>query len=57
MGSAKITGRKLDIKSLRKVPMFLYLGDKDDNDSVKFRDSYEKAREEIENSLKKNNRV
>lgn len=42
-----ISGKKLDLKSLRKVPLFIFLGDEDDNDSVIFRDSYEKEDEEL----------
>ncbi|HEX8686207.1 MAG TPA: hypothetical protein VF654_06880, partial [Pyrinomonadaceae bacterium] len=30
-----------------KVPLFMFLGDDDDNDSVIFRDSYEKEDEEL----------
>lgn len=37
----EVSGKKLDLKNLRKVPMFIFLGDKDDNDSVVFGDSYE----------------
>jgi dienelactone hydrolase len=36
-----VSGEKFDLKNLRKVPMFLYLGDKDENDSVTFGDGYE----------------
>jgi pimeloyl-ACP methyl ester carboxylesterase len=36
-----VAGENIDWKNLRKVPMFIYLGDKDGNDSVIFRDSYE----------------
>lgn len=36
-----VAGRKLDIKALRKVPLFVFMGDQDDNDSVIFGDSYE----------------
>ena len=36
-----ISGGKLDMKSLRKVPLLIFLGDKDDNDSVVFGDSYD----------------
>ncbi|HEX8639196.1 MAG TPA: hypothetical protein VF692_14095 [Pyrinomonadaceae bacterium] len=36
-----VAGEKLDWKNLRKVPMFIFLGDEDDNDSVIFGDSYE----------------
>lgn len=42
-----ISGKKLDLKRLRKVPLFIFLGAEDDNDSVVFRDSYEKEDEEI----------
>jgi dienelactone hydrolase len=42
-----ISGKKLDLKNLRKVPLFIFLGDDDDNDSVVFRDSYEKEDEEL----------
>jgi pimeloyl-ACP methyl ester carboxylesterase len=43
----QIIGKELDLRNLRKVPMFLFLGDKDDNDSVVFRDSYEQEDEEL----------
>jgi len=36
-----VTGKKFDLKKVQKVPMFIFLGDKDDNDSVVFGDSYE----------------
>jgi dienelactone hydrolase len=36
-----VAGGKLNLKELRKVPMFVFLGDKDDNDSVVFGDSYD----------------
>ncbi|HEY0079615.1 MAG TPA: hypothetical protein VGB73_13460 [Pyrinomonadaceae bacterium] len=42
-----ISGKKLDLNNLRKVPMFMFLGNEDDNDSVVFRDSYEKQDEEL----------
>lgn len=38
-----VAGEKFDLKNLRKVPIFIFLGDKDDNDSVIFGDSYEEA--------------
>ncbi len=46
-----VSGKDLDIKNLRKVPLFVFLGDKDDNDSVVFRDSYEKEDEDLIFSL------
>jgi dienelactone hydrolase len=42
-----ISGKKLDLKNLRKVPLFIFLGGEDDNDSVIFRDSYDKEDEEL----------
>jgi dienelactone hydrolase len=42
-----VSGEKLDLKNLRKVPLFMFLGDSDDNDSVVFRDSYEKEDEDL----------
>jgi dienelactone hydrolase len=42
-----ISGEKFDLKNLRKVPLFMFLGDEDDNDSVIFRDSYEKEDEDL----------
>jgi predicted esterase len=46
-----ISGEKLDLKNLQKVPLFMFLGDKDENDSVIFRDSYEKEDEDLIFSL------
>jgi len=37
----EVSGHKLDIKHLRKVPLFLFIGDQDTNDSAIYRDSYE----------------
>jgi dienelactone hydrolase len=42
-----VSGKELDLKNLRKVPLFVFLGDEDDNDSVIFRDSYEKEDEDL----------
>lgn len=36
-----VTGKKLDSKNLQKVAFFIFLGDKDENDSVVFGDGYE----------------
>lgn len=36
-----VAGKKLDSKNLRKVAFFIFLGDKDDNDSLTFADGYE----------------
>ncbi len=42
-----VSGKKLDLETLRKVRFFLFLGDKDDNDSVIFGDSYEPEDKEL----------
>ena len=42
-----VTGKDFDLKALRGVPMFVFLGDKDDNDSVVFDDSYDKEDREL----------
>jgi pimeloyl-ACP methyl ester carboxylesterase len=42
-----VSGEKLDVKGLRGVPLFLFLGAVDDNDSVIFRDSYESEDEKL----------
>ena len=43
----EISGREFDLKELRKVSFFIYLGDKDDNDSVVYRDGYEESDENL----------
>lgn len=42
-----VSGKNLDTKNLRKVSLFMFLGEKDDNDSVTFRDGYEKEDEDV----------
>ncbi|HEX4826314.1 MAG TPA: hypothetical protein VFV19_18585 [Candidatus Polarisedimenticolaceae bacterium] len=37
---ADLTGAKVDLGALRKVSLFLFMGDQDANDSVPFRDSF-----------------
>jgi predicted esterase len=36
-----VSGAEFDLKKVRKVPLFIFIGDADDNDSVIFGDSYE----------------
>ena len=36
-----VTGKKLDSKNLRKVAFFIFMGEKDDNDSLVFGDGYD----------------
>ena len=42
-----VSGKKLDIEKLKRVPLFLFLGAEDTNDSVIFRDSYELEDEKL----------
>ncbi|KXK07281.1 MAG: hypothetical protein UZ17_ACD001000092 [Acidobacteria bacterium OLB17] len=42
-----VAGRKLDLKALRKVPFFVFMGEKDDNDSLVFTDGYEPEDKEL----------
>ena len=44
---ADVAGRKLDLKALRRVPLFIFLGDQDENDSVPFDDSYDQEDREL----------
>jgi predicted esterase len=43
----EVSGEKFDLKELQKVPMFIYLGDKDENDSMVYRDGYEESDEKL----------
>jgi predicted esterase len=42
-----VAGKPLDLKELKKVPLFVFIGDKDDNDSVPFGDSYDDQDKEL----------
>ncbi|MBK9164697.1 MAG: hypothetical protein IPM21_12485 [Acidobacteria bacterium] len=42
-----VSGEDIELEKLRSVPMFIFLGDKDDNDSVVFDDSYDKEDREL----------
>lgn len=46
-----ISGKPLDLKTLRKVPLFVFIGDQDDNDSVPFDDSYDEVDRDLINPL------
>lgn len=43
----RVSGRKFDLRTLRRVPLFIFMGDKDDNDSVPFDDSYDDQDREL----------
>ena len=42
-----VTGKPLDTKALARVPLFVFMGDRDTNDSVVFRDSYDEPDEKL----------
>jgi pimeloyl-ACP methyl ester carboxylesterase len=46
-----VAGKKIDIDKVRGVKFFVFLGDKDDNDSVVFGDGYEPEDKELVFSL------
>lgn len=46
-----VAGKKLDLAALRRVPLFVFVGDKDENDSVPFGDSYDDEDRDLINPL------
>lgn len=46
-----VSGKKVDLKELRKVSFLVFMGDKDDNDSLPFADGYEPEDKELAFSL------
>ena len=42
-----VSGKKLDLETLKKVPLFLFMGAEDTNDSVIYRDSYEQEDQDL----------
>jgi pimeloyl-ACP methyl ester carboxylesterase len=42
-----VSGKAFDIRRLKQVPLFLFMGDEDTNDSVVYRDSYEVEDEKL----------
>jgi dienelactone hydrolase len=42
-----VTGKKPDLERLKKVPLFLFMGVEDTNDSVIYRDSYEQEDQDL----------
>lgn len=46
-----VSGHGLDLNALRKVPLFVFVGDKDTNDSVPFDDSYDEQDRDLINPL------
>jgi predicted esterase len=37
----QVSGKRMNLRKLRRVPLFIFVGDQDDNDSVVFGDSYD----------------
>ena len=37
----EVTGRDVDMRELRRVPLLIFMGDRDDNDAVPYGDAYE----------------
>lgn len=48
---AELTGQPVDLPDIRKVPMFFFLGDRDDNDSVPYSDAYDDRERNLVNRL------
>lgn len=48
---AVLAGRPVNLSEVGKVPMFLFLGDRDDNDSVPYSDSYDDRERDLVNRL------
>lgn len=44
---ADLVGRPVDLDAVRQVPMLFFIGDRDDNDSVPFSDSYDDREREV----------
>ena len=42
-----VSGSRFDLEKVRKIRFFFFLGDKDDNDSLVFRDGYEKEDQDL----------
>jgi dienelactone hydrolase len=42
-----VAGKEFDLNALRKVPLFIYMGDQDDNDSVIYDDGYDTADKDL----------
>ncbi len=42
-----LVGKDADLAAIRRVPMFLFLGEEDKNDSVVFRDGYDEQDERL----------
>ena len=43
----KVSGKKFNLEKLRSVQFFMFLGEKDENDSVVYRDGYEEKDEKL----------
>ena len=48
---SELAGSEVDRERIKRIPMHFFLGEEDDNDSVVFRDGYEKEDEFLINDL------
>jgi hypothetical protein len=48
---ASLLGTPLDMAQVRAVPLYIYMGDADTNDSVPFNDSYDPEQRDLVNRL------
>jgi len=46
-----VSGKKFDLEELKRVPLFIFIGDQDTNDSVPFDDSYDQEDRDLINPL------
>ncbi|MGE0492416.1 MAG: hypothetical protein AB7S38_24595 [Vulcanimicrobiota bacterium] len=46
-----VTGQPFSLERVRRVPMFFFLGDQDENDSLPFRDGYDTEDEKVADEL------
>ena len=43
----EVTGREINMRELRRIPMLIFMGDQDDNDAVPYGDAYENEDREV----------
>jgi hypothetical protein len=43
----EVSGRKFDLEKVRRIPIFMILGDKDTNDAVPYGDAYDKEESDV----------
>jgi predicted esterase len=48
---AELTGSAFDLESFRQVPLFFFIGERDENDSIPYRDGYDEEDADLVNQL------